>query len=1361
MKKSSTLLVLFLLLLCSTVNAQFIMLDDMEGNGPCSGRWTYYAGPGATGKVEFGVPNPAPSTLNPSPLVAKFTKDTTCFEYMSAGVNMTTPFDLLSNSTFKMMVYSTTTEPIMFKLQPGTDYTKAVYFTYKVSQVNRWEEATFNFQSVNTRTDFNRIEVHYIDGKKANGILYFDLVQAPNPKSITLTNTTVHMGQENGVVLQAKLYGDLFSTSLSAANWTSPNLPPGVTIGSVQRINDTVANITLSGNSPANYSRTTLKLFIAAPELQNPNTSTYTAKGTVTFEGNPNWTMIYNDEFNIDGVPDKTKWTVDAKPKGWINGEQQVYTDSTHDNARIKNGHLVITGKKDFPNGNTTEPWSSARVISQGKMDFQYGKVAVRAKLARARGSWPAIWLMPTTSAYGAWPRSGEIDIMEHVGNNFGTVLSTVHTQNNNWTNGGHLSASRSIPDADTAWHVYQLEWSPDSLRFVYDSTHCYTYVNPHTDWKDWPFDQKFHIILNVAIGGGMGGNIVEADWPDSMLVDYVRVYQKGLGTPVLDSVVVTPADMLILAGKTQQYAVKAFDQNGHAMNISPVWSITGTGNSITTGGLATVQSAGIVTATATVDTVTVSGQVNVNVRPTNYKPIPARIEAESFDNSNSCCTEPTADTSGVVNVSYIGANTWFEYDIQNPSWKLYRIQFRVAASYATSLKILLDTNTLGMVDLPASGGWQSWVTVNSAPFLLPPGQKTIRIQSNASGWNFNWLKFVPATTVNLTKIIVTPDSSTVMAGQTKQFTAAAYDQDNNYMNLLIGPLWHVTGSNNSINANGLLTAGNSTGTYTVRAIMPQAIGKAIVKIVPVPVLTRIAITPDSATVPPGASHQFKATGYDQFDSVMTFRPVWTVTGAGNTVDTTGIVTAGNTTGSYLLTATAGAISKTANVKVEYGCTVNGKYEAETSSNYASGPYLQPCTDVGGGQNFAGLAVGHYFAYNTLNVPVAGKYTVSVRISTTAPAQLKVGHSGLTFGVINLPNTGGAWQTIKSVITLPALSYTGIHVVSGTFKFNWFSIDNCAEPPPVLTRIELTPDTLQLQGGQAQQFIATGYDANNNTMPVNNLNWTVTGTGNTITTTGLLTTGTTPGTYTVTVNADTITAAAQVTVYNLTCTVNNKYEAETASNRSPGPFLQTCTDVGGGQNFAGLALNNFFAYNTLNVPTAGVYTVSLRVSTTAPAQAGVGHSGVIFGLIDIPNTGGAWQTISDTMTLPALTYTGIHVKAGTFKFNWFSIDDCVKMLEGGAAGTTPFTVAIEKEEKASIKAILYPNPTSGPLVINLSRNDWRLLKLLDIKGRLIQQWNIRPGDTHISKDVHFLQNGVYLLQLEGNHKSETLRLIKQ
>ncbi|MFX1708554.1 carbohydrate-binding protein [Chitinophaga sp. CC14] len=1045
MKNISTLLVLlFGVFLCGPLQAQYLLLDNMEGSGPCSGRWTYYAGNTTTGKVQFGVPNPSVSGLNTSPLVAKFIKDTTCFEYMSAGSSLTDSFDLSTNSTFKMLVYASTKDEIMFKLQPGDNYSKAVYFTYKVTQINQWEEATFNFQSVKQRTDFNRIEVHYIDGKKANGILYFDLVQGPNPTGITVKDTSILMGHENGAVLTATVRGGVFDSVLTAANWTATNLPPGVTVGNVQRVNDTIARVTLSGNSPANYSRAILKLTVAGTELVNANTAAYNVKGNVVFEGNPNWTVIFNDEFNTDGVPDVTKWKVDPQPKGWINGEQQVYTDTTHDNARVKDGKLIIKGKKDFPNGNTTEPWSSARLITQGKMDFLYGRVDVRARLPRARGSWPAIWLMPTSSVYGGWPKSGELDVMEHVGNNFGTVLSTVHTQNHNWTNGGQVSGTKILPDADTTYHVYSMEWSADSIRFLYDSIKVLTYPNPHTDWKDWPFDQKFFLILNVAIGGGMGGSIVEADWPDSMMVDYVRISQKGLGTPVLDSVAVTPATLTFLPGKTQQYTVKALDQNGHVMAVTPVWSVTGSGNSITAGGLATLNDTAKITATITVDSVTKTAAAIANRRSANYKPIPAKIEAESFDNSNVCCTESTSDTGGGLNVSYIGSSSWLEYDISVPDSSEYRIQFRVAVNSVSSLKVMLDTTTLQTVTLPASGGWQNWITVTSAPIRLLPGQKTIRIQAGKDGWNFNWLRFIRADSISLARLTVKPDTATLITGATKQYTVSGYGQDSSVFT--VNPVWSVSGTGNSISTAGLFQA-NVVGDYTITATAGTVSDTASVHVIAAPRLTRITLTPDTAAVPFGASQQFTAKGYDQRDSLFAFTPVWTTTGAGNSISATGVFTAGNTPGSFTVTASRDSISATAVATVGNFCSVNNKYEAESTSNRSTRPILQACTDVGGGQNFTNMYGGDWFAYNTLNVPAAGKYTISFRISSTAPSVIWIGHSGFNFGSITLPSTGGVWQTISDTITLPALSYTGIHITSGTFKFNWFSIDNCPVSP--------------------------------------------------------------------------------------------------------------------------------------------------------------------------------------------------------------------------------------------------------------------------------------------------------------------------
>lgn len=1031
------------LLFCGSAQAQFLLLDDMEGHGPASGRWTYYAGTTTTGKVEFHVTNPAVGTLNTSSHVAKFTKDTTCFEWMSASCNLPDSFDLSTQSKFKMLVYSNVLEEVMFKLQPGTNYSKAVFFTYKIKKINTWEEAVFDFTSVKNRTDFNTIAVQFIDGRKANGILYFDLVQGPDKVSITLPTQKIAMGQEDGTVIPVTAHNNKFDSVLNKANWIAQSLPSGVTIDSLVRVNDSTVHLILAGNSPDNYSRADLRLTVAGTELMNTGAAQYTATGNVIFEGNPNYTLIFEDNFTGTGVPDLTKWTVDPKPKGWINGEQQVYTDTSYDNARVRNGNLVITGKKDYPNYNTTEPWSSARLITKGKLDFKYGKVEVRARLPRARGSWPAIWLMPSSEIYGAWPKSGELDIMEHVGNNFGTVLSTVHTQNNNWTNNGHLTGNKVMPDVDTVFHVYAMEWSEDSIRFTYDGVKIYTYVNPRTDWKDWPFDNKFHIILNVAVGGGMGGAITEADWPDSMLVDYVRVYQKGLGTPVLDSVVVSPANRAFTVGKKFQYSAKIFDQNDFPMNLTPVWSITGAGNSITSGGRATINAAGTVKATAIHNGDTVSATANATIRAANYKPIPARIEAEAFDYSNNSNTETAQDTSGGLNVSFIGNTTFMEYDVTSSCASSYRMQLRVAVNSVSTVKIMKGDTVLTTMKLPASGGWQKWITVTSAPFQLPAGNHTLIVQAVTSGWNFNWLKVVPASTVSLSRIVITPDSNSVFLHARKQFKAAAYGTDSSSFDVPI--TWSVPAVAGTIDYKGVITAGSTPGLYTITAKSGSVNGYAKINVLALPKLARIQVVPDSITIPFGASQQYTAKGFDQYGSDFTFTgATWSVTGTGNSVTQQGAVTVGTAPGTYTVTAVKDSISDVATFSTGYGCTFNRRYEAESTSSGWPAPTVETTTDTSGVKNLTGLAYNHWFGYNNLNIPVKGKYNVSFRVLTTAPAKVKINNTGVTYGIISLPNTNGQWATITDTMTLPKVSYANVTVHQGTFKFNWFSIDNCA-----------------------------------------------------------------------------------------------------------------------------------------------------------------------------------------------------------------------------------------------------------------------------------------------------------------------------
>jgi beta-glucanase (GH16 family) len=1349
---------LLILLLCtiawSSSHAQYILIDDMEGNGPGSGNWIYNAGANATGSVIFNAANPAPSGVNSSSHVAKFTKDTSCSPYMAASCSLPAPLDLSAGATFRMRVYSNVREEVLFKLQPGSDYTQAVFKTYRIQNLNQWEEVEFTFTGINHRTDLNRITIQFIDGKKANGILYFDHIEAPNPTSIRLTSQHIPMGNENGTNIEVKITGDRFKPVIIPSHWHTSILPPGITVSNILRQNDSTVNILLSGNSSANYSTTTLRLTVDSAALQNPKAVSYTAKGSVVFDGNPEWTMIYNDEFDYEGQPNPAKWTTDPRPKGWINSEQQVYTDSSYDNARVRNGSLVITGKKNYPTGDPAAPYSSARVISLGKMEFLYGKAEMRAKLPRARGSWPAFWLMPTTNAYGNWPKSGEIDILEHVGNNFGKAMCAVHTENKNWTNGGNLGGNQILPDLDTAYHVYGVEWSPDSLRFTHDGVGFYTYVNPHTDWKDWPFDKPFYVILNIAMGGGMGGTIVDADWPDSMLVDYVRISQKGLGTPYPDSISISPADISVLPGKTQIFTAKVLDQNGHVMTgITPSWSISGNGNTIDASGLATINSSGVITAIANVDTFTVQGSTNINVRPVNYKPVPARIEAENFDNSNGGRTETTADTSGVLNMSYIGNGTWFEYDIDVPDNAAYRLRFRVAVSTASKFSIYNDTTALGSVTLPPSGGWQQWMTVTSAPIILGPGPKTIRIHSHSAGWNFNWLQVVPAGDHAVAAVAIQPDSARIFTGGNVQLTAIGYDADSNYIMLSPAATWSTSGAGALVTSNGLFSS-DSAGIFTVSASSGTLSGLAIVNVSGTPVLSRISIVPDTIIVPLGASQQFTAKGFDQYNTQvpLTGTITWTSAGSQNSITQTGLFTAGNIPGSFLVGASSGGVTGTLDLELGYTCTVNNLYEAESSSARAPGLTPVATDDSSGSQHFDGVSSGKWFAYNNLKVPSAGRYNIRLRVSTTAPASIRIGHGAFTFRIIQVPSTGGNWQTISDTVTLPALSYTGIHAASGSFRFNWFTIDNCASAPPAV-RLELLPDTVAMLVGEGRQFTATGYDANDQPIQLPGINWSVNGNGNTIDSTGLLSANALPGNYQVIADWQAFSDTALV---QLSCAFTQHHEAESCAFRHSGPSLEACTDAGGGKNFTGLVPGHWFAYNTLNVPSAGLYRISFRVLTTAPASFKIGHSTFNFGIKSIPSTNGAWQTITDTITLPALTYTGIHVISGNPKFNWFLIDNCTNsgMLTVQQNSTREISI---RENRLAVS----PNPATGNIIISTGNTVYRDIKVFDMSGRLVATWPVAPGQRTITKDISHFVSGIYLLLFQGPSGQQSLRVVRQ
>jgi beta-glucanase (GH16 family) len=235
--------------------------------------------------------------------------------------------------------------------------------------------------------------------------------------------------------------------------------------------------------------------------------------------------LVWSDEFNYNGLPDSSKWGYDVGNHGWGNNELQYYTDKRIQNVHVENGVLSIRAIKEEFNGSK---FTSARLLSKNKGDWTYGRIEVKAKLPKGKGMWPAIWMLPTDWEYGGWPGSGEIDIMENVGYMPDSVFATVHTQAYNHTIGTQRSKSIYRNDLGDAFHVYAVEWTKDKIMFLMDGEKYFEFRNEKSGSKAWPFDKRFHLLLNIAVGGNWGGKmgLDESVFPQKMEVDYVRVYQ-------------------------------------------------------------------------------------------------------------------------------------------------------------------------------------------------------------------------------------------------------------------------------------------------------------------------------------------------------------------------------------------------------------------------------------------------------------------------------------------------------------------------------------------------------------------------------------------------------------------------------------------------------------------------------------------------------------------------------------------------------------------------------------------------------------------------------------------------------------------
>ena len=277
---------------------------------------------------------------------------------------------------------------------------------------------------------------------------------------------------------------------------------------------------------------------------------------------NSGWTLVWSDEFDAKGI-DRSKWGFDVDCWGGGNEEHQCYTKSAR-NAGIEDGKLVITARYErvtgpalpehlrrtsaTPEAEATRDISSARLSTKGKASWRYGKVEVRAKLPQGQGTWPAIWMLPEKDRYGSWAASGEIDILEAVnlgvpcakcpGGRENTIIGTLHF-GGKWPNNQHKGEEVAMPAVlDDGFHTYAIEWQPDRIAWLFDGK-VYA-VRTADEWsttgsktRGAPFDQPFHLILNLAIGGklaetrGFGGVRLDG-YPKRMEIDWVRVWQQS-----------------------------------------------------------------------------------------------------------------------------------------------------------------------------------------------------------------------------------------------------------------------------------------------------------------------------------------------------------------------------------------------------------------------------------------------------------------------------------------------------------------------------------------------------------------------------------------------------------------------------------------------------------------------------------------------------------------------------------------------------------------------------------------------------------------------------------------------------------------
>ena len=240
--------------------------------------------------------------------------------------------------------------------------------------------------------------------------------------------------------------------------------------------------------------------------------------------------LVWADEFDYEGKPDPEKWNYDLGNHQWANRELQAYTDRP-DNVFVKDGKLTLCARKEQDG---ERQYTSCRMTTYGRQSWKYGYFEIRARLPQGRGSWPAFWFLADSIRQGTgWSLCGEIDMMEHTLVHENDIVYSLHSQKHNHTRRDTRQYSTSVYREGVCqdFHIYGMEWTRDYVEYFFDGESVCKYCrtdDPEDQTENaWPYDQPFYLILNIAVGGFMGGPVAEEDLPYVMEIDYVRAYQK------------------------------------------------------------------------------------------------------------------------------------------------------------------------------------------------------------------------------------------------------------------------------------------------------------------------------------------------------------------------------------------------------------------------------------------------------------------------------------------------------------------------------------------------------------------------------------------------------------------------------------------------------------------------------------------------------------------------------------------------------------------------------------------------------------------------------------------------------------------